>query len=55
MMQALKREDAEEFTKQASLNKGFRPLAQSAFDYAEQGVISVEEVLRLVETVDVSG
>jgi len=55
MMQALKREDAEEFTKQAALNKGFRPLAQSAFDYAEQGIISVEEVLRLVETVDVSG
>jgi MSHA biogenesis protein MshE len=55
MMQALKREDAEEFTKQAALNKGFRPLAQSAFDYAEQGIISVEEVLRLVETIDVSG
>ncbi|MBL4911247.1 MAG: Flp pilus assembly complex ATPase component TadA [Alteromonadaceae bacterium] len=55
MMQALKREDAEEFAKQASLHKGFRPLAQSAFDYAEQGVISVEEVLRLVETIDVSG
>jgi len=55
MMMALKQDDAEEFTKQANAHPGFRPLAQSAFDYAEQGVISVEEVLRLVETVDVSG
>ncbi|PCI58632.1 MAG: MSHA biogenesis protein MshE [Gammaproteobacteria bacterium] len=55
MMQALKKEDSEEFTKQANAHSGFRPLAQAAFDYAAQGIISVEEVLRLVETVDVSG
>jgi MSHA biogenesis protein MshE len=55
MMNALKREDSEDFAKYANEHKGFRPLAQSAFDYAQQGVISVEEVLRLVETIDVSG
>lgn len=55
MMMALKQDDAEVFTQQANAHPQFRPLAQSAFDYAEQGVISVEEVLRLVETVDVSG
>lgn len=55
MMAALKREDTEDFTKQAKLNPSFRPLALAAFDYAVQGVTSVEEVLRLVETVDVAG
>ncbi len=55
MMAALKREDTEAFTQQAKLNPTFRPLALAAFDYAVQGVTSVEEVLRLVETVDVAG
>lgn len=55
MMAALKRDDAEAFTEQAKLNPTFRPLALAAFDYAIAGVTSVEEVLRLVETVDVSG
>ncbi len=55
MMQALKQDDAESFTKYAHQHDGFKPLAHSAFDYAKQGIISVEEVLRLVETVDVTG
>jgi MSHA biogenesis protein MshE len=55
MMQALKQNDAEGFTQHANAHQGFKPLAHAAFDYAEQGIISVEEVLRLVETVDVSG
>ncbi len=55
MMAALKREDTEAFTEQSKLNPTFRPLAKAAFDYAEQGVTSVEEVLRLVETIDVAG
>jgi len=55
MMAALKREDTEAFTEMSKQNPTFRPLALAAFDYAEQGVTSVEEVLRLVETVDVAG
>ena len=55
MMAALKREDTEAFTNCAKQSKNFRPLALAAFDYAEQGITTVEEVLRLVETVDVAG
>ena len=55
MMAALKRDDAEAFTKLAKENPSFTPLAQAAFDYAKLGIISVEEVLRLVDTIDVQG
>lgn len=55
MMAALKREDTEAFSQAAKLHPEFRPLAQAAFDYAKLGITSVEEVLRLVETVDVTG
>jgi MSHA biogenesis protein MshE len=55
MMLALKRDDAEAFTQLAKENPTFTPLAQAAFTYAKQGVISVEEVLRLVDTIDVQG
>jgi MSHA biogenesis protein MshE len=55
MMAALKRDDAEGFTQLAKDNPTFTPLALAAFNYATKGVTSVEEVLRLVETVDVSG
>ena len=54
MMGALKRDDAEAFTQLSKENPSFTPLALAAFDYATQGVTTVEEVLRLVETVDVS-
>ena len=54
MMAALKRDDAEAFTQLSKQNPSFKPLANAAFDYALQGVTTVEEVLRLVETVDVS-
>jgi MSHA biogenesis protein MshE len=55
MMAALKRDDSEAFTQLAKENPTFTPLAQAAFTYAKQGVISVEEVLRLVDTIDVQG
>ncbi|WP_085298420.1 GspE/PulE family protein [Cognaticolwellia mytili] len=55
MMAALKREDTEEFSKLAKNHPEFKPLALAAFDYAKLGITSVEEVLRLVETVDVTG
>ncbi|MDP7593308.1 MAG: ATPase, T2SS/T4P/T4SS family [Litorilituus sp.] len=54
MMIALKRDDSEAFTQLSKANPSFTPLAIAAFDYAAQGVTTVEEVLRLVETVDVS-
>lgn len=54
MMASLKRDDAQEFTELSKANPSFTPLALAAFDYATQGVTTVEEVLRLVETVDVT-
>jgi MSHA biogenesis protein MshE len=53
MMSALKQDDTEAFTQHAKASPSFRPLALAAFDYATSGITSVEEVLRLVETVDV--
>jgi len=55
MMAALKRDDSEAFAEHAKANPTFTPLAMAAFNYAIQGITSVEEVLRLVETVDVTG
>ncbi|GHE99126.1 GspE/PulE family protein [Thalassotalea profundi] len=55
MMAALKRDDTEAFTQLSKENPTFQPLALSAFDYACKGITTVEEVLRLVETVDVTG
>ncbi|XQW85546.1 GspE/PulE family protein [Thalassotalea piscium] len=55
MMAALKRDDTEGFTELSKANPTFKPLALSAFDYACDGITTVEEVLRLVETIDVTG
>ncbi|GAA5137808.1 GspE/PulE family protein [Thalassotalea piscium] len=55
MMAALKRNDTDSFTEMSKANPTFKPLALSAFDYACQGITTVEEVLRLVETVEVAG
>jgi MSHA biogenesis protein MshE len=54
MMSALKRDDSEKFSQLAKANPSFKPLAHAAFDYAIDGITTVEEVLRLVETVDVN-
>ncbi len=54
MMAALKKNDSELFAKLSKQNPTFTPLAKAAFSYAAQGITSVEEVLRLVETVDVN-
>jgi MSHA biogenesis protein MshE len=54
MMSALKRDDSEGFSQLAKANPSFKPLAHAAFDYAIEGVTTVEEVLRLVETVDIN-
>ncbi|WP_448213585.1 GspE/PulE family protein [Colwellia sp. MEBiC06753] len=55
MIGALKQEDTEAFTQFAKASPSFKPLAKAAFDYAKIGITTVEEVLRLVETVDVTG
>jgi MSHA biogenesis protein MshE len=55
MMSALKRDDPEAFTELAKANPGFRSLALAAYDYALTGITSVEEVLRLVESVEITG
>lgn len=54
MMAALKRDDSDAFTRISKENPTFTPLALAAYQYASQGVTTVEEVLRLVETVDVT-
>ncbi|ALO36069.1 MSHA biogenesis protein MshE [Colwellia sp. MT41] len=54
MMAALKRNDSEAFGKLAKESPGFTPLAQAAFAYAVDGITTVEEVLRLVETIDIN-
>jgi len=51
MMEALRREDPEEFAKAAARNPYYQPLSLVALDYAKQGITSVSEVLRLVEQV----
>ncbi len=52
MMEALRKDDPEAFSKAAKRSPHFRPLALAALDYAKQGVTALEEVLKLVEQVD---
>ncbi|WNC72899.1 ATPase, T2SS/T4P/T4SS family [Thalassotalea psychrophila] len=54
MMNALKNEDTVEFSRVAKQSKGYRPLAVAAYDYAMQGVTTVDEVLRLTEVIDIN-
>ncbi len=44
---ALRRNDAGAFTRSAHMQSGFRTLTQAAMDYAERGVTTVEEVMRI--------
>ncbi|WP_068544961.1 GspE/PulE family protein [Thalassotalea crassostreae] len=52
MMDALKRDDTVAFTLAAQNSENYRPLALAAYDLSQQGVTTVEEVLRLAETLD---
>ncbi|EWH08746.1 MSHA biogenesis protein MshE [Catenovulum agarivorans DS-2] len=49
MVNALKRSDIEDFAIQARKSPSFQTLAQAALAYAQQGITSIAEVLRLVE------
>jgi MSHA biogenesis protein MshE len=51
MINALKNADTAEFSKQAHLSDGYRPLSHAALDYAKAGKTSLDEVMRLVESV----
>ncbi|WP_371193516.1 GspE/PulE family protein [Glaciecola sp. SC05] len=51
MMNALKSADTLEFSKQAQISEGYKPLAMAALDYAKAGLTSLDEVLKLVELV----
>ncbi|MFT4925793.1 MAG: MSHA biogenesis protein MshE [Phenylobacterium sp.] len=51
MMDALRRDDTEGFGKCARENETFVPFGVMAFDYALDGVTSIEEVLRVAEQI----
>ena len=51
MMNALKVNDTITFSKAAQQSPGFIPLAKVALMYAKMGITSVDEVLKLIETV----
>jgi MSHA biogenesis protein MshE len=44
---ALRREDQEAFQRAAQAHPGYRRLVQNALDYAQRGITSIEEVMRL--------
>ncbi|RUO18075.1 GspE/PulE family protein [Aliidiomarina haloalkalitolerans] len=48
MMAALRESDTQKFAQAAMNSKGFKTLAQVGYDYAKQGITSIEEVLSLV-------
>lgn len=51
MMDALRRNDPEAFARAAREHVEYRPLVDMAFEYATQGITTVDEVLRLAEVV----
>lgn len=51
MMDALRRGDPEAFARAAREHAEYRPLVDMAFEYATQGITTVDEVLRLAEVV----
>ena len=55
MMNALRREDTAAFTAAASENSGYRPLTLAGYDYAREGVTTLDEVLRVAGQVEESG
>ncbi|MDH5436686.1 MAG: GspE/PulE family protein, partial [Gammaproteobacteria bacterium] len=44
---ALRRNDSSDFARQTTLQPGFKTLAQSALEYAAQGITTLEEVIRI--------
>lgn len=50
MADALRRNDAGAFTVAARLSPGYRPLALIALDYAREGLTTIDEVMRITES-----
>jgi MSHA biogenesis protein MshE len=51
---ALRRSDSSDFVKIAKTTPGYQPLVVSALKFAQQGITSLEEVLRVAEQIDES-
>jgi len=51
---ALRHGDSADFVRTARSQKGFKPLSMAAFEYACQGITSMEEVMRLSGQIDES-
>jgi len=51
---ALRHGDSAGFVRTARSQKGFKPLSMAAFEYACQGITSMEEVMRLSGQIDES-
>ncbi len=49
MMDALRREDHQLFAQLARQDPSYEPLAKVAYNYAKQGITSIEEVMRVAE------
>lgn len=52
MAEALHRGDASGFTRAARQSPGFKPLVQTALDYARAGITSIEEVMRIADGIE---
>jgi MSHA biogenesis protein MshE len=52
MADALHRRDAALFTRAAKQAPGFKPLVQTALDYARAGTTSIEEVMRIADSIE---
>ena len=51
MMDALRREDHEAFSREAFADEGYKPLSHMAFHYATKGITSLEEVIKVSEVI----
>lgn len=54
MADALRMNDSAAFVRAANSCPGYKPLIYSALEYAEKGIVSIEEVFRVAEEVDVA-
>ncbi len=52
MADALRRSNTSDFTRAAITSPNFKPLIYAAMEYAQQGITSLEEVLRVVEQLE---
>lgn len=51
MMDALRREDHEAFSREALADEGYKPLSHMAYHYATKGITTLEEVIKVSEVI----